>query len=302
MVFITAGMGGGTGTGAAPVIASIARSLGALTVGVVTKPFSFEGRQRMRQAEEGLTALRAEVDTLICIPNERLITVSDEMTSFLDAFRRADEVLFHGTRGISDLITIPGLINLDFADVRTVMASKGNALMGTGFATGEDKAEEAARMAISSPLLEDVSISGAEAVLVNLCGGEDLSLHTVSRAMAIVNEAVGEEANVIFGAVIDPGLVDSVRITVIATGFGRMGEQARSSDRPTMRVAEPAPARSRIDAAMGRMPAAEAAAGGPEAAARKHLSPQELIERRWARQQKRDNSLDVPTFLRKQMD
>ncbi len=291
MVFITAGMGGGTGTGASPTVARVAREEGALTVAVVTKPFIFEGRQRMRQADEGLAALRDEVDTLIVIPNQRLLTVTDKMTSLVDAFGKADEVLFHATRGISDLITVPGLINLDFADVRSVMSARGNALMGTGFASGDTSAEDAARMAISSPLLEDVSIAGAEAVLVNICGGEGLGIHTVSEAMNIINEAVGGDANVIFGAVIDPELVNSVRITVIATGFGMppLEEKVTESARPSVRRSYGA------DFLPGR-----AATEGPMAERR--LSAASPVNReRWERVQGH-GGLDVPAFIRKQMD
>ncbi len=225
MVFVTAGMGGGTGTGAAPVVARIARELGALTVAVVTKPFTFEGKRRLRQAEEGLAALRKEVDTLITIPNNRLLSIVDRGTPLSEAFKLADQVLLQATKGISDLIIVPGLVNLDFADVREVMAERGNALMGTGFASGPDRAADAARMAVSSPLLEDISIAGAEALLVNICGGPGLSLHEVHEANSIIVEAAGDDANVIFGAVIDPNMGEEIRITVIATGFGK--EEAR---------------------------------------------------------------------------
>jgi cell division protein FtsZ len=293
MVFVTAGMGGGTGTGASPVVARVAREEGALTVAVVTKPFSFEGRQRGRQAEDGLAALRNEVDTLIIIPNQRLLTVTDKLTTLIDAFRRADEVLFHATRGISDLITVPGLINLDFADVKSVMSARGNALMGTGFSQGGTSAEEAARMAISSPLLEDVSITGAEAVLVNICGGQDLGIHTVSEAMNIINDAVGGDANVIFGAVIDPEMEDGVRITVIATGFGHevaedyMEERSRPGlrrgGRPVDRFG------GRIPLGLGDRPGRDS---GPAPS---------LLKDRWERAQGQER-LDVPAFIRKQMD
>ncbi len=295
MVFITAGMGGGTGTGASAVVARVAREEGALTVAVVTKPFIFEGRQRGRQAEEGLAALRDEVDTLIVIPNQRLLTVTDAKTTLLDAFKRADEVLFHATRGISDLITVPGLINLDFADVKAVMSSRGNALMGTGYASGDGSAEDAARMAISSPLLEDVSISGAEAVLVNICGGPDLGIHTVSESMNIVNEAVGGDANVIFGAVIDPEMGDGVRITVIATGFGQVAvEEKREEARRPRSKGEAA-----LERLIGRTPAEPAPAPAREA---KESTPGPgFSNERWARVYGKE-SLEVPTFIRKQMD
>jgi cell division protein FtsZ len=221
MVFVTAGMGGGTGTGAAPVVARVAKEMGALTVAVVTKPFSFEGKRRLRQAEEGLKALKEQVDTLITIPNNRLLSVVERGTPLSEAFKLADQVLLQATKGISDLIIVPGLVNLDFADVREVMLGRGNALMGTGVASGPERASVAARMAVSSPLLEDVSIAGAEALLVNICGGPGLSLHEVHEANTIIVESAGEEANVIFGAVIDPNMGDDIRITVIATGFGK---------------------------------------------------------------------------------
>jgi cell division protein FtsZ len=219
MVFVTAGMGGGTGTGAAPVVAEIAKDLGALTVGIVTKPFTFEGMKRMQRAEEGIEELQKVVDTLIVIPNQRLFAVVDKSTPLLDAFKVADQVLLHATKGISDLITVPGLINLDFADVRTVMAEMGHALMGTGYATGEGKAVEAAQQAISSPLLEGVSIRGAQGVLVNITGGPNMTLHEISEATSIIYEEAGDMANIIFGAVIDEKLDDAIFVTVIATGF-----------------------------------------------------------------------------------
>ena len=221
MVFVTTGLGGGTGTGAAPVIASLASELGALTVAVVTKPFKFEGKKRQMQAERGLEALRDCVDTIITIPNERLLTIIDRTTSLTDAFATADDVLRQAIQGISDLILVPGLINLDFADVKTIMAGMGMAMMGTGVAEGEDRAMEAAQRAISSPLLEDASVKGARGVIINVTGGPDLSLVEVSEASAIVQEAAHEDANIIFGAVIDPTLKGKVKITVIATGFDR---------------------------------------------------------------------------------
>ncbi len=220
MVFVTSGMGGGTGTGGAPVVARIAKELGALTVGVVSKPFLFEGKKRMRQAEEGLRELKANVDTLISIPNQRLLAVASRSQPLLEAFRKADEVLLQAVRGISDLITVHGLINLDFADVRTIMSEMGMAIMGAAFATGENRAEEAARRAIASPLLEDISIRGAKGVLINVTGGSDLTLHEVNEAATLIQEEADEEANIIFGAVIDETLGDELRITVIATGFG----------------------------------------------------------------------------------
>src|SRR5262244_2618519 len=222
MAFITAGMGGGTGTGGAPIIARLAKEAGALTVGVVTKPFLFEGKKRRRQAEEGIAALGEAVDTLITIPNQRLLSVAGQSTTMLDAFRRADEVLLNAVQGISDLITVPGLINVDFADVRTIMSSMGRALMGTGRAVGDRRAIEAAQQAISSPLLEDVSIEGATGILINITGGPDLTLFEVNEASTLIQEAAHEEANIIFGSVIDSNLKDEVRITVIATGFDKL--------------------------------------------------------------------------------
>ncbi|WP_010292881.1 cell division protein FtsZ [Clostridium senegalense] len=218
MVFITAGMGGGTGTGAAPVVAEIAKSMGILTVGVVTKPFSFEGRKRMLHAEQGIKALKESVDTLVTIPNERLLTMVDKKTTLVDSFRKADDVLRQGVQGISDLITIPGIINLDFADISTIMLDKGLAHMGVGYGNGDNRAQEATREAISSPLLE-TSIVGATGVLLNITGGADLSLLEINEAAQIVQEEADPDANIIFGAVIDESLNDEIRITVIATGF-----------------------------------------------------------------------------------
>ena len=221
MVFVTAGEGGGTGTGAAPVVAEIAKQeIGALTVGVVTRPFEFEGSQRQRQAADGIERLREQVDTLIVIPNEKLLSIVERRTSILDAFREADNVLRQGVQGITDLITIPGLINLDFADVRTIMQDAGSALMGIGSASGENRATEAARNAISSPLLEQ-SVEGANGILLNITGGGDLGLFEVNEAAEIIQSAADANANIIFGSVIDDGLADEVRVTVIATGFDR---------------------------------------------------------------------------------
>jgi cell division GTPase FtsZ len=224
MVFVTAGMGGGTGTGAAPVIAQIARDCGALTVGVVTKPFGFEGKKRAKQAVEGIQRLEAAVDTLIVIPNNRLLALVGTSTSMVEAFRKADSVLLNAVQGISDLMTVPGLINVDFADVRTIMKDMGRALMGTGVGTGKRRATEAAEMAISSPLLEDVNIEGATGILINITGGPDLTLHEVNEASSLIQQAAHEDANIIFGSVIDPNLSEEVRITVIATGFDRIGK------------------------------------------------------------------------------
>ena len=221
MIFVTAGLGGGTGTGAAPVIASLASELGALTIAVVTKPFRFEGRKRAIQAEAGLDALRDCVDTVITIPNERLLSIIDRTTPLTDAFSLADDVLRQAIQGISDLILTPGLINLDFADVKTIMSGMGVAMMGTGTAEGSDRAMQAAQKAISSPLLEDSSVHGARGVIINVTGGPDLSLVEVNEASCVIQEAAHEDANIIFGAVVDPQLKGKVKITVIATGFDR---------------------------------------------------------------------------------
>jgi cell division protein FtsZ len=230
MVFVTAGEGGGTGTGGAPVVARIARTLGALTIGVVTRPFTFEGRRRAASAEAGIASLREEVDTLIVIPNDRLLSISDRAVSMLDAFRSADQVLLSGVQGITDLITTPGLINLDFADVKSVMQGAGSALMGIGSARGEDRAVQAAELAISSPLLE-ASIDGAYGVLLSIQGGSDLGLFEINEAARLVQEAAHPEANIIFGAVIDDALGDEVRVTVIAAGFDGGVPTKRSDDR-----------------------------------------------------------------------
>lgn len=219
MVFVTAGMGGGTGTGGAPIVAKIARELGALTIGVVTKPFVFEGKKRSKHAEAGLAELKENVDTLIVIPNQKLLSIAAERTPLLETFKKADEVLLQAVKGISDLINIRGLINLDFADIRTVMSSKGIAIMGTGSAKGDNRAVEAATAAISSPLLENVKIEGATGIIVNITGGSDLSLYEVNEATTLITEAAHEDAEIIFGAVIDDGMGDEVRVTVIATGF-----------------------------------------------------------------------------------
>lgn len=244
MVFVTAGEGGGTGTGGAPVVAKIARNLGALTIGVVTRPFTFEGRRRANQAESGIGNLREEVDTLIVIPNDRLLSISDRNVSMLDAFRSADQVLLSGVQGITDLITTPGLINLDFADVKSVMQGAGSALMGIGSARGEDRAVQAAELAISSPLLE-ASIDGAYGVLLSIQGGSDLGLFEINEAARLVQEAAHPEANIIFGSVIDDALGDEVRVTVIAAGFDGGDPQPRREEpaqRPAQQPAQQRPA------------------------------------------------------------
>jgi cell division protein FtsZ len=219
MVFITAGLGGGTGTGGAPIIAEMAKEMGALTVAVVTKPFQFEGKKRNLQADEGIAELRGTVDTLIAVPNQRLLSLGGRNLSLLDAFKKADDILYHAVKGISDLIIVPGLINLDFADVKNIMSQMGLALMGTGAASGENRAIEAAQKAISSPLLEDNTIQGAHGVLLNITGGPDMTLHEINEASTLIQKEAHEDANIIFGTVIDNNMGDEIRITVIATGF-----------------------------------------------------------------------------------
>ena len=310
MVFVTAGMGGGTGTGAAPVVARIAKAQGALTVAVVTRPFEFEGRRRMQLADDGLRELKERVDTLIVIPNQRLLTIVDRTTPLKEAFRVADQVLHHATKGISDLITVPGLVNLDFADVKTVMAERGNALMGAGHATGPNRAYEAAQSAVSSPLLDDVSISGAEALLVNVTGGESMTLHEINEAVTVVVDAAGHDANVIFGAVIDEHMGDGLSITVIATGFGKgeakqrpMGTQAPAHG-PAPRIYDMGERVARPAAAV-RPPLEEPTpedegvlAGGRPGYRMASQSPRRPFGTRAIQ---RDN-MDVPAFMRKQMD
>ncbi len=225
MIFITAGLGGGTGTGGAPIVAEVAKEMGALTVAIVTKPFIFEGKKRMKQAEEGVINLRMTADTLITIPNQRLLSISGKSMSLLEAFGKADEVLLHAAKGISDLIAFHGLINLDFADVRTIMSEMGMALMGTGTASGDNRSVEAAQKAISSPLLEDISIEGAKGLLINVTGSSSMTLNEVNEASVLIQKEAHEEANIIFGAVIDEQMEEEIRVTVIATGFGRMEER-----------------------------------------------------------------------------
>jgi cell division protein FtsZ len=240
MVFITAGEGGGTGTGGAPVLAEIARDLGALTIGVVTRPFGFEGRKRAMQADVGITNLKHSVDTLIVVPNDRLLQVSDPSTPMLDAFRMADQVLYQGVDGITSLITTPGLINLDFADVKTVMTGAGSALMGIGHGSGDDRAEEAARSAVSSPLLES-SIEGARGVLLSIAGPTDLTLHEVNRAADAITRVAHPDANIIFGAVVDDVLGEEMRVTVIAAGFDKLIERPHADSRISRLLEEPTP-------------------------------------------------------------
>ncbi len=283
MVFLTAGFGGGTGTGSAPVIANIAKELGALTVGVVTKPFGFEGRKRMRQAERGLMELREHVDTIITIPNQRLVDVVEDSTTFEDAFKKVDNILLQAVQGISDLITIHGFINLDFADVKTIMHERGLAIMGIGIGTGEHRVQDAIQQAISSPLLEDTSIHGAKGVLLNITGGQDLTLKQVNEISSMVEDMVDEDANIIFGAVRDDGLKDEIRVTLIATGFGEDASESQEEAKP-----------------------ADAKNMGPEFFA----SEQELKKKREKKLERpkynpsqrefyETQDLDIPTFLRK---
>ncbi len=281
MVFVTAGLGGGTGTGSAPVVAAIAKELGTLTVAVVTKPFAFEGRKRAQQADSGMAELKSVVDTLITIPNQRLLAVVDRGTPLVEAFRVADSVLLQAVQGISDLILVPGLINLDFADVRTVMSGMGMALMGAGTGKGEHRALDAAQKAVASPLLDDASIEGARGILINFTGGPDLAIHEVEEAARIVQEAAHEEANIIFGAVIDESLADEVRITVIATGFTERRE-----------LREPSAAGKVVEIPKGPR--------GPQTG--KPDWRRRMAEIRAEVDGPPDDDLDVPAFLRRQAD
>lgn len=312
MIFITAGMGGGTGTGGAPIVASVARELGALTVGVVTKPFIFEGKRRMQQAEEGIRDLKDKVDTLVVIPNQRLLSVAGKSTTLLETFKVADGVVTQAVRGISDLIVTPGLINLDFADVRTVMKDMGFALMGASSASGENRAVEAAGHAISSPLLEDISINGARGVLINVTGGPDMGLLEVNEAATLIQEEAHEDATIIFGAVIDENIENELRITVIATGFG--ANESRSSEAPVSPPKE-APAQrqaSRGYALRGARDRKVVHLGtlvddefdlprweheGDDQGAGASQPPYELKEEEIS-----EEDMDIPTFLRKRMD
>ena len=280
MVFITAGLGGGTGTGSAPIVAATTKEMGILTVAVVTKPFAFEGRRRSQQAEAGLAELRGVVDTLITIPNQRLLAVVERGTPLVEAFKVADTVLLQAVQGISDLILVPGLINLDFADVRTIMAGMGMALMGAGVGKGEHRALDAAQKAVASPLLDETSIDDARGILINFTGGSDLSLHEVEEAARIVQEAAHEEAHIIFGAVIDPSLQDEVRITVIATGFSERKETSQPSGKVVDMQRAPRPGAPAPKDWRRRVPADIRAEGdGPT-----------------------EEDLDVPAFLRRQAD
>lgn len=304
LVFITAGMGGGTGTGAAPIIGEIARELGALTIGIVTRPFAFEGKKRARQADQGLAELRRSVDTMIVVPNDRILSVVGKGTSFKDALKKADEVLLNATQGISDLIRVTGEINVDFADVRTVMACRGAALMSSGFGEGEHRAKEAAQEAISSPLLDDVSIKGAQGVLINVTGGLDLALDEVSEVSTIIQEEAGEDAEVIFGAVHNPELEGKLRVTVIATGFESEPDEqvirpdfrrsSRSGASSGGRRAEP---REEPKAQPRRRAVGDDGAREPVQETMPFNRPP---ERTLGKSDIGD--LDIPTFIRRQMD
>ena len=303
MVFITAGMGGGTGTGGAPVVARLAKELGALTVGVVTKPFLFEGKKRMKQAEDGMRELKDSVDTLIAIPNQRLLSIAGRNMPILETFKKADDVLLQAVRGISDLITVHGLINLDFADVRTIMSEMGMAMMGAAISAGENRAVEAAQHAISSPLLEDVSIKGARGVLINITGGPTLSLHEVNEAATLIQEEADDDANIIFGAVIDEHMGDEVRITVIATGFGSF-DRAREPIRPVERESERPDARRpgvvrELPKEGGRR---VVRLGMIEDGDNPRFVPRSEDEGEPAGDGGADSQYDIPTFLRKQAD
>jgi len=305
MIFITAGMGGGTGTGGAPVIARMAREVGALTVGVVTKPFIFEGKKRMRQADDGIEELKQCVDTLIVIPNQRLLSIAAKTTTMLEAFQKADDVLLQAVRGISDLIITPGLINLDFADVRTVMAEMGLALMGAASASGENRAIEAAQKAISSPLLEDISIQGARGVLINITGGPDLCLHEVNEAASMIQEEAHEDANIIFGAVIDDNMADDeIRITVIATGFGEVKEEIKPVAANVSGLAS-APQKNKKVVHLGTIvddldaPTWQRKKQGSEEVETVSLNKANF---QFNPDKEEDDKYDIPTFLRRQMD
>jgi cell division protein FtsZ len=283
LVFVTCGMGGGTGTGAAPIVAQVARDIGALTVGIVTKPFLFEGRKRMRQAEMGIAELRNNVDTMIVVPNERLLAVVGKGIPFQDALKKADEVLLHATQGIAGLITSTGIINVDFADVRTIMQNGGAALMGTGTGRGDNRAMEAAQQAISSPLLDNVSIAGATGVLINITGGNDLTLGEASTINQIIHDAAGDDAEIIFGAHNDPAMQGEVRVTVIATGFDRAMSHDAGRSAPGI-LPFPTPRRAVTPAPLS----SPAPAARPEP--RRASSSSEVPD------------MEIPTFIRRQMD
>jgi len=293
MCFVTCGLGGGTGTGAAPVIAQIAKRLGILTVGVVTKPFQFEGKRRRQQAEEGLAQMKENVDTLITIPNQRLLTLATDQLTLIDAFRKVDHVLLSAVKGISDLINVHGMVNVDFADVRTVMSEMGMALMGTGESRGDNRAVIAAQNAISSPLLEDVSIEGATGILINITGTSSMTLYEVNAAATLIQESAHEEANIIFGSVIDDTMGDKIRVTVIATGFNRKIESKIENLRSIPMASKDASSQARMEASHPvnlAMPEAPVPVLGNNGRQRRGMP---LFE---------DESFEVPAYLRKQLD
>jgi cell division protein FtsZ len=293
LVFITAGMGGGTGTGAAPLIGQMAREMGALTIAIVTKPFMFEGKKRMRQAEQGLSELKQAVDTMIVVPNERLLAVVGKGTSFKDALKKADEVLLHATQGISDLIRVTGEVNVDFADVRTIMSNRGAALMGTGFGRGDNRSVEAAQEAISSPLLDNISINGAAGVLINITGGMDLNLDEVSTIAGIIQESAGDEAEIIFGAVHDSSMKEEVRVTVIATGFDK-GDIFERPDNVIRADFAGRHTRQPLRSA-SHAPGMAAPSPAPRPATPRPVTPRPQPDRF-------PSDLEIPTFIRRQMD
>jgi len=304
LVFVTCGMGGGTGTGAAPVLCELAREAGALTVGIVTKPFLFEGRKRMRQAELGIAEMRKNVDTMIVVPNERLLAVVGKGIPFQDALKKADEVLLHATQGISSLISVTGLVNVDFADVRTVMQEGGSALMGTGIGRGENRAIEAAQQAIASPLLDNVSVSGATGVLVNITGGADLPLCEVHPIKELIHDAVGEEAEIIFGAVHEPAMQGEIRVTVIATGFDRPQSQPAPSSTSNL-ISTPSPIVRGAPVIPLRPPRGNGATRTPLELPKRNTptsNPAVTPERDRSSPEQDLSDMEIPTFIRRQMD
>ena len=325
LVFVTCGMGGGTGTGAAPVVAELAKEAGALTVGIVTMPFLFEGRKRMRQADAGIAEMRKHVDTMIIVPNERLLAVVGKGIPFQDALKKADEVLLHATQGISTLISKTGLVNVDFADVRTVMQEGGSALMGTGIGRGENRAMEAAQQAISSPLLDNISIAGSTGVLLNITGGGDLTLGEVTQISEIVHDAAGDDAEIIFGAVSEPAMQGEIRVTVIATGFDKaLGQQTTSADRPTHvhtgheprthngtppsahlpppRAIHPPSSVPNVISIDDKRAGLRAVVGGSAPKAAIPNDPNRRFAKPTQKTAEPINEMDIPTFIRRQMD
>jgi len=304
LVFVTCGMGGGTGTGAAPVLCELAREAGALTVGIVTKPFLFEGRKRMRQAELGIAEMRKNVDTMIVVPNERLLAVVGKGIPFQDALKKADEVLLHATQGISSLISVTGLVNVDFADVRTVMQEGGSALMGTGIGRGDNRAIEAAQQAIASPLLDNVSVSGATGVLVNITGGADLTLGEVHQINEIIHDAVGEDAEIIFGAVHEPAMQGEIRVTVIATGFDRPQSQTAAPQTSNL-ISAPSPIVRGAPVIPLRPPRGNGATRAPFELPKRNTptsNPAVTPERDRSSPEQDLSDMEIPTFIRRQMD